>query len=126
MCDDPYACKSPTLSPPASSPQAQRTTTSYHPALTFPPSAPLTGLANHVESRFILYARQHSRNGTFLGEEREAYQRTGLGRSVSTRGWGELFRGYLACISYMDAQLGRVLDEMDNLDLWSDTVGRSG
>jgi arylsulfatase A-like enzyme len=34
----------------------------------------------------------------------------------------KLIHGYLACVSYMDAQLGRVLDELDRLGLAKDTV----
>jgi len=36
--------------------------------------------------------------------------------------WRELFRAYCACTSYMDAQLGRVLDEMDRQQLWDKTL----
>jgi uncharacterized sulfatase len=31
-------------------------------------------------------------------------------------------RAYFACISFMDKQLGRVLDTMDRLDLWGSTI----
>lgn len=34
----------------------------------------------------------------------------------------ELIHGYYACVSYMDAQVGRVLAELDRLDLRKDTV----
>ncbi len=34
----------------------------------------------------------------------------------------ELTRGYAACVSYVDAQLGRVLDELDRLDLSDNTI----
>jgi arylsulfatase A-like enzyme len=33
-----------------------------------------------------------------------------------------LIHGYAACVSYMDAQLGRVLAELHRLDLWKDTA----
>lgn len=33
-----------------------------------------------------------------------------------------LIRGYRACVSFMDAQLGRVLDELDKLDLAKNTL----
>ncbi len=33
-----------------------------------------------------------------------------------------LIRGYRACVSFMDAQLGRVLDELDRLDLSENTI----
>jgi uncharacterized sulfatase len=34
----------------------------------------------------------------------------------------DALRAYFACISFMDRQLGRVLDTMDRLDLWDDTI----
>ena len=34
----------------------------------------------------------------------------------------ELLWGYLGGVSFMDAQMGRVLDEMDRLDLWKSTI----
>jgi arylsulfatase A-like enzyme len=34
----------------------------------------------------------------------------------------ELIHGYYACVSYMDAQVGKVLDELDRLNLRKDTV----
>lgn len=34
----------------------------------------------------------------------------------------QLIHGYYACVSYMDAQVGRLLDELDRLDLRSNTV----
>ncbi len=36
--------------------------------------------------------------------------------------WRELFRAYLACTSFMDAQLGRVLDALDAHQLWGRTI----
>jgi arylsulfatase A-like enzyme len=34
----------------------------------------------------------------------------------------ELMIGYMAAVSYVDAQLGRVLDEMDRRGLWANTT----
>jgi len=34
----------------------------------------------------------------------------------------EFLRSYYACITFMDAQLGRVLDELDKQDLWRNTA----
>ncbi|MCA1807954.1 MAG: sulfatase [Lentisphaerae bacterium] len=34
----------------------------------------------------------------------------------------DLIHGYCACVSYMDAQLGKVLDELKQLGLWDNTV----
>jgi len=34
----------------------------------------------------------------------------------------EYLRAYYACTTFVDAQVGKVIDAMDNLDLWKDTV----
>lgn len=36
--------------------------------------------------------------------------------------WKKAIRGYLACISYADAMIGRVLDELDNSDYKNNTI----
>jgi len=36
--------------------------------------------------------------------------------------WRELFRAYCACTTFMDAQLGRVLDALDKNQLWDKTL----
>ena len=42
--------------------------------------------------------------------------------TFTDREWSELFRAYCACTSFMDAQLGRVLDALDKNRLWDNTV----
>jgi arylsulfatase A-like enzyme len=41
---------------------------------------------------------------------------------VSEETAGELIRGYRACVSFVDAQVGRLLDELDRLGLADDTI----
>jgi uncharacterized sulfatase len=36
--------------------------------------------------------------------------------------WRELFRAYAACTTFMDTQLGRVLDTLDKRQLWDKTL----
>lgn len=36
--------------------------------------------------------------------------------------WRELFRAYCACTTFMDAQLGRVLDAVDKNQIWDKTL----
>jgi uncharacterized sulfatase len=42
--------------------------------------------------------------------------------NFSDREWRELFRAYCAGTSFMDAQLGRVLDSLDKNNLWDKTL----
>jgi uncharacterized sulfatase len=42
--------------------------------------------------------------------------------TFTSRDWTELLRAYCACTSYMDAQLGRVLDALDQRQLWEKTI----
>lgn len=54
--------------------------------------------------------------------ETENYQSMGHGRTISLRGFEELYKGYLACLSYADYELGRLLDVVDELKLWDNTI----
>lgn len=58
-----------------------------------------------------------------LGRSAEfrGYDDTGLGR-LPTSEAANLRHGYYACVSYVDAQVGRVLDELERLDLSKNTV----
>ncbi len=47
---------------------------------------------------------------------------TGIKSDVSAEDSREALRGYLACVSFMDEQLGRVLDAMDAQKLWDNTI----
>ena len=80
--------------------------------LRFPPSAPLLHHVKKTEGTSIVYMKDE---GASKGIEVENYQSNGYGRSVSMRGFEELYKGYLACLSYADDQLGRLLDVMDEL-----------
>ncbi len=42
--------------------------------------------------------------------------------NVTSRQAKELIHGYYACVSFVDAQIGRLLDELDRLNLSGDTV----
>jgi len=42
--------------------------------------------------------------------------------AFTDREWSELFRAYCACTSFMDAQLGKILDALDKTGLWDNTV----
>ena len=99
--------------------QGEEVDSRYHSNLIYPKSAPLSGHVSSAESRYIMFMKNKS---TEPGQEREAYQKDGKGKSISIRGWEELYRGYLASLSYMDAQLGRILDEVENLGLWENTI----
>jgi len=46
----------------------------------------------------------------------------GLFSKVAAAARRELKRSYYACVSFVDAQIGRVLDELDRSNLWNDTV----
>ena len=56
-----------------------------------------------------------------LHDSRELLHAFG-GRKPSTRDIRELRRGYYAATTYMDAQVGRVLDELDRLGLRDSTI----
>ena len=93
-------------------------------SLHFPKFAPLVGHVRKTESTVIHYRSITSNNDTVrsAGSLREAYQRQGNGLSISQRGWKELYRGYLACLTYTDELLGDLWAELDSLGLWATTV----
>jgi uncharacterized sulfatase len=58
------------------------------------------------------------------GAQREATRAVGKAEveEISRAGQLELLRAYFACTSFVDAQLGSVLAELDRLDLWRNTI----
>jgi len=83
-------------------------------ALSFPDDAPLLAHVRRTEQTAITFRGP--------GREKELYQRNGRKATVSRRGFLELLRGYLACLSYTDFLLGQVLDALDEGGLWDSTV----
>lgn len=47
---------------------------------------------------------------------------SGIKSDIAAADSREALRGYLACVSFMDEQLGRVLDALDANQLWSNTI----
>jgi len=91
--------------------------TSKH--LQFPLNAPILHHVKKTEGTSIAFMKDEGRS---KGTEYENYQGTGHGRTISVRGFEELYRGYLACLSYADNQLGRFLNVVDDLGVWNDTI----
>lgn len=48
--------------------------------------------------------------------------KAGIGKPLSVDKQKELIHGYMACVSYIDAQLGKLLDELERLKLTDHTV----
>lgn len=53
---------------------------------------------------------------------RSTYSQTRKGLTVDADKQKELIHGYYACISYMDAQIGKLLDTMEKLDMLDNTI----
>ena len=87
--------------------------------LQFPVSTPLIHHLVKTEGTSIVFAKGE---GSLRGTEEERYQSIGHGRKISPRGWTELYRGYLGCLSFTDNELGRLFDIMDARSLWESTV----
>ena len=85
-----------------------------HAALSFPDDAPLLAHVRRTEQTNIAFRG--------AGREKDLYQSNGRRSTVSRRGFLELLRGYLACLSYTDFLLGQVLDALDDGGLWDSTV----
>jgi len=91
-------------------------------ALSYPLDAPLLAHVKKTEQTVITFM---ANNGTLKSSDREQYQSSTngrTGRTISRRGFSELYRGYLACLSYVDFMLGLLFDELDRQDLWSNTA----
>lgn len=87
--------------------------------LRFPPTTPLLHHVKKTEGNSIAYMQNEGRSPSKASEN---YQSIGFGRTISIRGFEELYRGYLACLSYADYQLGKLLDVVDELKLWDNTI----
>lgn len=48
--------------------------------------------------------------------------KAGVGKKLPIEKQKELIHGYMACVSYMDAQVGKLLDELDRLKITDNTV----
>jgi len=79
------------------------------------PVAPFAAIPEFV-SRKSLHASGEF-NQYALGEEKAS-----LDMPVSDAYARKLRHGYFACISYIDAQIGRLLNELDNLELADNTI----
>ncbi|WP_258104172.1 sulfatase-like hydrolase/transferase [Marinoscillum sp. MHG1-6] len=56
------------------------------------------------------------------GELLSSYSDTPLSGTINEAKQKELIHGYMACVSYVDAQIGKVLDKLDELNLTDNTV----
>jgi arylsulfatase A-like enzyme len=90
-------------------------------ALTYPMTAPIVGHVRKTEATVIQYRPSLNRK-SLQTVPKEPYQRIGNGRTISQRGHSELYRGYISSLTFADYELGKLLDVMDRLSLWKDTV----
>jgi arylsulfatase A-like enzyme len=87
--------------------------------LKFPVSTPLLHHVRKTEALRVHYMRNE---GSLKSVESDNYQHKGFGRTLSVRSWQELLRGYLACLTYADFQIGKLLDALEHLNLWDNTI----
>jgi hypothetical protein len=80
--------------------------------LKFPPSAPSCGYRCCAEDRFLYMQEEgsvKSNNGVNINN---------IQNHFSPEMHNELMQGYCAAVTFVDTQLGRILDKVDELDLW--------
>jgi iduronate 2-sulfatase len=92
-----------------------------------PLAAPKKYFDLHPQSKFVLAPYQKDPEGApgyagKVGGEIVNYDPLTVESLHGERIQRELLQAYYACVSYMDAQLGRVLDELDRLDLTRSTL----
>ena len=82
----------------------------------FPSTTPLVHYITKTEETSVRYMVEE---GAKKGVEKEYYQTR---KEMSIRARNEIYRGYLASLSYFDNELGKILDVMDELNLWESTI----
>lgn len=85
-------------------------------SFSFPMSSPGLHYLSKAESMNIRFMKS-------IGKERWNQKENYMSvKKVSSRGRSEIYRGYLSCISFMDHELGKLLDVVDRLSLWNNTI----
>lgn len=80
--------------------------------LKFPPSSPSCGYRCCAEERFLYMkgeGSELSNNGVQINN---------IQNHFTSEMHNELMQGYCAAVTFVDTQLGRILDKVDELDLW--------
>ena len=81
--------------------------------LQFPPSAPAVSWRGCASDKY----RYMNQEGALKANE--SFKLLDISRPIPLRAYKEMMWGYAAMITFVDKQLGRVLDAIDELQLWS-------
>ena len=82
--------------------------------LTYPPTSPVCAYQCCADWEF-----RYMNSGDEGSKHNESVKLQNMSQTLPNRMRKELLWGYSGMISYLDAQLGRILDVIDELDLWS-------